>query len=445
MEDATSWLHAVLFVQAVANTTFTAGRLDDDEPDLPLLSIVMTNLAGFDEHDDVLGALDRTLRLWIDYGDETRTQLGHSASELLQLAVGLDVQDILGFGFALLAHSITWKPGDPVAIDRQIHPGLRPELREAGLRVLCAELNDCLQSLGDPESEFDVLAIEQHPVIGVGGNLLVLDAQLLWRRCTSGLFWIVHDSLRSSSEKAVQDFRIAFGRMVERLVEDQFELMAPRDLAGARTYFTETDLGNAFGGRVCDCVVDYGDALLLVEIVSGRISVPTRVHVDLAKLKSDLDRLVFSKCEQLDASGHRLLDDEEPLTGVPRGRRTPPIVPVLVVGGGFPVNAATQALIREQLVSSGLLTHPRFQPLSVLGLQDVELLEGLNESGVTPVTVLRGWHRSAYRAGPLRNYVIRHFPTIPRAVRFEESARLTFDLIRQRLGIEEEPDVPTTG
>ena len=113
-------------------------------------------------------------------------------------------------------------------------------------------------------------------MLGVDGGVIVLDEQMLWRRCTSGLFWNVHDALKQSSEREAEWFRTAFGAMVEELVETSLRRLAPIDLAGGSNYYTEDDLESAYGPGVprCDAIVDVGGALLFVEVVSGRLVGP---------------------------------------------------------------------------------------------------------------------------------------------------------------------------
>ncbi len=264
---------------------------------------------------------------------------------------GADVEDVLAIGFALYAFMQSWQKGQPLLLSRAILPGTPEDLPARVLPLIARDLVDQQGELGLPSSPFDFLALESHPVVAEPSGLLVLDKDMLWARCTSGLYWLAHDRIKEQRGEAERHlWTMAFAKMVETMVEDELRPLAPPLLDGSTSFYTEEDLERAYGAVLrCDVVIDLGDATLLVEIVSGQLTVQTRVHADLEKLESDFDRLVLGKCKQLDSTARNLFEDEEPLTGVARGRRTPRIIPALVVGGGFAVNSLSLSYIRTRL------------------------------------------------------------------------------------------------
>ena len=65
-------------------------------------------------NDDLVGVLDRTLRLWRDYGPVGATKLeGRAPGDLLESITGLEVEDFLALGFALVVQRLNWEPGLP--------------------------------------------------------------------------------------------------------------------------------------------------------------------------------------------------------------------------------------------------------------------------------------------------------------------------------------------
>ena len=146
---------------------------------------------------------------------------------------------------------------------------------------------------------------------------------------------------------------------------------------------------------------------------------------------------MFDKCRQLDSMATALLKDEEPLTGVPHGKRHARIVPALVVGGGIPLNPLVRTHIRECLQERGLLDHPLIEPLAILDLEDVELLEAAGERGMNPSDILVGWQASELSGLPLNNYMLREGTLVPpaRPARMEETVSSTFEEVVSRLGL----------
>ncbi|MGQ0433382.1 MAG: hypothetical protein ACT452_13345 [Microthrixaceae bacterium] len=400
---------AVLFSHAIGSLFHNElGDRDDLTADeQKRLMVVMMNLGSLGETPDLYSSLDRVARLWRDHGDMATPRLGRSAESLLLDATGLELGDILALSFALLAHVMAWTPDVPFALTDAIVDTVEPAIVEIYRDLMSQRLDDSA-SVGDPLNEFDLLAIESRPVLSTHAGLVVLDEHLLWRRCTSGLYWIVHDWLKQTEgERARGQWSICYGEMIEALVEESLRSVAPPVLTG-RSYFTEDDFESAYGAIArCDVGIDFGASLLLVEIVSGQLTVPSRVHADLDQLDKDFDKLVVEKCRQLDSTATQILNDEAPLTGVPRGVRFPVVVPAVVVGGEFPLNSLSYRYLRTRLRSEGLLDHPRIEPLAILDLEDVEALEGLAALGHDPTTVLAEWQHSELQDVPLNNFLLR--------------------------------------
>jgi hypothetical protein len=82
-----------------------------------------------------------------------------------------------------------------------------------------------------------------------------------------------------------------------------------------------------------------------------------------------------------------------------------------------------------------LLRDPRIDPLCIIDLADLEVLEGLAERGPSPVEVLRQWKDSSLAAMPLRNAVLAKHGAGPhlRPTRMQASVDATFDKIVQAL------------
>ena len=63
-----------------------------------------------------------------------------------------------------------------------------------------------------------------------------------------------------------------------------------------RAHHTEDDLLSAFpGAKNCDAGIDFGGDVLLVEVVSGTVTVPTREEANVTAFRADTERLVLKK------------------------------------------------------------------------------------------------------------------------------------------------------
>lgn len=156
-------------------------------------------------------------------------------------------------------------------------------------------------------------------------------------RVTDGLYWDVHDGLHAEDgDRARAAWTHGYAAMVEGFVASRFPTLAPAGLDGA-TYYSEDELKQAYSrSKVSDGVIDMGSVFLPVEIVSGRLTVESRVHGDVAAFRRDTEKIVLKKARQLDAASKALLRDEPALTGR-SAVIGPRVQPVLVAGGGYPM------------------------------------------------------------------------------------------------------------
>ena len=101
-----------------------------------------------------------------------------------------------------------------------------------------------------------------------------------------------------------------------------------------------------------------------------------------------------------------LLQDQEALTGyAPPEHRG--IVPVVVVAGGYPSDALSRTHVDDLLAQEGLLQDPAVDPLCIINMAELEMLEGLAEAGRSPDKLLSAWKHSGLRSVSFWNFVIR--------------------------------------
>ncbi len=442
-------VNAILLTHAVASTLEadreTALRLGN-MPAYLLLEVVRTALLGHTV--DIHAALDRVVRLWRDHGAKvTKGGLGQTPLELLTEATKLDLIEILGFTFALLVRRINGlEPSDPIFERPDLGVRADPD-RIARFLGLTSDTWDGLRRrLATSDRRFGFLAFEATPILSTDIGLLVIDEDYLWQRITTGLYWMVHDYLKFTRAPGTYTnlrWNQAYGEMVELYVEDSLRRMAPPLLhnSGGKTFYTEEDMELAYGDtKKCDAVVFVGSAFLMVEVIGGQMTVPTRIDGDPEQFVRDTDRLVIDKCRQLSEACDLVKENEKALTGFPP---TPGVrfVPIVVVGGGYPVNPATRQYIGRQIKEEGLFAAASVgQALSILDLEDIDMLEGLWERGNVPVDVLLGWRESHQADLPFKSYVIARFGgwgASSRPTRMRDTVTATFNEMIEVLGIRE--------
>jgi hypothetical protein len=158
-----------------------------------------------------------------------------------------------------------------------------------------------------------------------------------------------------------------------------------------------------------DFGIDFGEEVVLAEVVSGQVSVPTRTQADVGAFEKDVERLALKKIRQLDVSATNLLTDPQPpKSPLPNPARK--IRPVVVQGGGFPVNVVTRRYIGEHTAKEGLLDDARVERLSMIDMEELDVCEALHGShGLNLPEILGGWASSQYRNASLRTYLAMHF------------------------------------
>ncbi len=418
------------------------GKFVGEIPAELMMEMVRNGL--FNEKDDYYSVIDRTLRVWEDLAVRPmRTPLRAAPRELLEEALGgVSFEDFFSLGIRLWTHAVV---RDPVE-------GNKPMMLSASLPEVVTDqkfVDEFLDRVSaTPEwfasefegrdSDYDFLPVQTRPVVRLGDGLLVLDETYLLQKFTTlGLFWAVHDNERDHhTSRDLHRWNQAHGELIEGLVTDQLREIAPPLPGGAysKSYFSEEEMKHAYPGkRVGDAAVDYGDYFLLFEVTGGRPVVGTRVAGNPEKFEKDTEKLVLEKAEQLHAACESLLAYQERLTGYvpPVNRR---IVPIVVVGGGYPSDALSRSHVGDILSQKGLLQDEAIEPLCVMDLSEVEILESLHEARKNPGWLLARWKRSGLRNTGFKNFVHREVsPKLPRPARTTDRAERPLTAAAERL------------
>jgi len=403
------------------------------------LAIEVVCNQAFYESDDLYSVIDRQLRLWREMGSAATAHLGgRNAAGLFGTAAGLEVEDVFALGFALYAHVMNWRWGQPIRLHEDFNSDMPSARISAFLDLVAASPEQLRPRLQQPLSDWDFLAFQETPVLHVGDGLMVVDDELLLQRITTGLFWIVHDYLSATEgNQARQRWTQAWGEMVEAVAEQDLSSLAPPLLSVEHlSVYYENDLAIAYPGhKTADVVIDFGEVLGAFEIVSGQLQVNTRINGDRDALYRDMERLAFKKVRQLDDTARCLLQDEAALTGI-RGV-TRQVAPVIVAGGGFPLSPITARIIHDYCADQSLLVDGRIRPLAVIDMGELEALEGLAEHlGADPMELLKDWAQSGLATMSFRNFMLQVHPWSPdlyRPSRMRPRVDAVFEQLAERL------------
>lgn len=166
---------------------------------------------------------------------------------------------------------------------------------------------------------------------------------------------------------------------------------------------------------MADAAVDYGEYFLLFEITGGQPVVATRIAGDPEKFKADTEKLVLDEAEQLHCACESLLTDQQKLTG-------------------YPTDALSRGYVDDTLREEGWLQHKAIEPLCILDLMEVEILETLHERRKNPGWWLARWQRSGLRHVAFKNFIVTEVdPNLSRPSRMTERVEAAFVAAAERL------------
>jgi hypothetical protein len=416
---------AILLVHAVSagmgEIRENAGKFIGQMPAGLTMEMVRNGL--FNDRDNASSVIDRTLRVWQDLATRPmRTQLRAAPRELLAEALGgISFEDFFALGVWLWTHARDWTETvlkNPSEVGRPITlPAALPDVAierdvvDGFLDRVAAEPKWFASEFEYSEEAYDFLPFQARPVARLGDELLVIDeTYLLQKFSTLGLFWAIHDNERDHhGSRYRRAWNHAHGELIELLVTERLRATAPptRDRPDYGSFYSEEEMKQAYpGSRVGDAAVDYGDYFLLFEVTGGHPVIGTRVAGDLVKFEDDTRKLILDEAEQLHVASQPLLTNQKRLTGYdPPPKRK--LVPILVVGGGYPADALSRGYVSEVIAQEGWLKHDAIEPLCILDLPEVEILERLRETGKTPGWLLARWKRSGLRDVGFKDFIVK--------------------------------------
>lgn len=408
------------------------------------MEMVANGLFHSGEQPDVLLARSRTL--WTTYGSQIdlgRLKLRARPLDLLRDATGLDYDDTAALSFAYHGYTRAHQPGQPPGVNAFSGIPIDREIIETYLASFASTIDELAGKLEECPGSWQILPIQERPILRIGDVLLVLDEQYLIERATQGLYWFVHEKERElDGDRGWTRWNNAYASMVELRFEDQLRRMTPPLIGSGSLFFTEENLKAAFPGRKnADAGINYGSLVLLAEVVTTQVALNTRENADIEAYSKDIDKFFLKKARQLDETATDLLRDPQPAAS-PLDEPAERILPVAVRGGQFPVNPVTREHIEGALKNARLLnyrnTSAPIYPFAPVDLGELEMCETLRETrGQSLPDLIRRWQASEeYARSSLRNFLINTYgeDSFPRPADLRAELARTLSLIAARLG-----------
>lgn len=325
-------------------------------------------------------------------------------------ATSVPLEDFLAIGLALWARSLQHL-GQVIAFGDLSRFRGDSERIEAVASLVAGDPEALASALAEQEKQFGFRwsfdALRRFPIIRIStDSLLVLSPHLLIERIYGWLpIFDLETGLKNGGDKkAAKRATTFFRRVCERQALDSLRACAGEGRL-ARRFYGEGDLQGAYGGKTADAAIDCGSAWVVAEVSTAQLKRESVVGGDPIELEKDLERAIYTKARQLDATVRAIEADESKLTSAPavKGRR---IVPLLVVTEGFPVNPNTTLAIERRLKREGLLQGGLIGPIRIVDQEELDMLESMIEQGGSLLDLLDGYGAGRLRAAGFKDWLL---------------------------------------
>ncbi|WP_240969805.1 hypothetical protein [Actinacidiphila epipremni] len=362
--------------------------------------------------------LARYQRRWRQIHHDLRNQPGMTSLDDAYLeCTGVTLDDLAAVGGYLWAAVAT--QGRFVVPRDELNALNIPEERVAGvLDLISADLPAMRAELltGRPEhrTEWTFDPFERYPVIRLAGDLLLtLDARYLIDRIFGWLPILDIKFPPSARTKPSGHRKLATQAMqtlrhVSEVYTSEVLHAIAGDVSSNRRVYDDADLKKVFtapGQRVADAAIDYPGSWIVIEVTTTQLRREAATAVPGESQTQDIDKLV-DELDQIDSTIKALRVGESKLTGTPAPAHRR-YLPLLVLPEGFPVNPITLTVIRERAAARGLLQKADVDPIEIVDIEELEMIEALQEdSGPSLLEILRSKQTSSLRNASMRDYII---------------------------------------
>lgn len=362
-----------------------------------------TQAGAYHSKEQQLLAYQRAWRVFVEL-PETDEAKAHSNyidfEELANNANGATLREQFAVGFGVARNAEVFDPSEPT--NEAIATNLEHYLSTTRLAQRHAVFTAFLtgdQSFyiegfarsrdSDSRMATDIVPFQQHPLFRLpDGALALLSPRGMESWLAEGPYYRLLNAAAAVGKR--DDFTTFVGWLYERYVLELFQSASPEAPVGGGRVHGELPYG---GDMTSDVAMDFGHDLILVEVISSMLPLGVRAEANEQVLEQFMDRAVLRKITQLD----RVINDLQTGTAqIPdvdfNGVRH--VWPVLLTIGDVTEGEPLFEYIKEN--SPDTLNQNGVQPLTLLGIDDGEVLAGLIASGENPVDLLSSKIRDGY-------------------------------------------------
>lgn len=389
------------------------------------LAVLVQN-GGYNSKSEPLPAFTRA-RLLLELAAREKSGDSHNHCDVsgwLERDYVLTPEEQFALGFSLLANGGAMSEDHPVG-ERSLIPAQRVDgvVQQLGLSD---RKDETLELISAPrewyaerfargkETAMDVAwrrtPFEQRPFLQWGdGHLLLLSPRALLSWLGEGF----HHRVFACAERRGKAMRARYqrfhGELVEAYALELVESVYPAPEPLRRVHGEQSYRSKDGESKTSDISVDSAPDLVLFEVTAARLTEKTRVVADWDSVEFDLKKLVLERIRKLDGCVTALLDGTATIPHVD-GSRIRHIWPVIVTAGDLVQSDLLWDYVNEHM--AGRLKQRPVQALTMVDLDDFELLMGLVEGGMSLVEVLRRKAESPFRRLDLSQWRS-HDPTAP--------------------------------
>jgi hypothetical protein len=337
--------------------------------------------------------------------------------EKVRALTGLSIEDYFAVGASLALWFFAGANRRDLTNNRKLraasffsHTRLNPGVARSILEALTHTYESAKQAFETRQDSarlfaYDFVPFMLRPLYQIDADTTVaVNLAFLESRVSNGVYWLIFDSLSSRERPRLSSF---YGQVLETYVRDVLRRTLPDLPHLSQRVFPDFTYPAPGGGesRTTDVVALYPDSAIFFEVTATRLRVEdTLLSGNPASFEEDLEKIVIGKARQL----HNRIEDFRAglySFGGVTAAQVPKIVPVVVTGESLPVWTATMQVVRRKLEQEGLLQGRGIEPLRIIGVDEVEMLESLIQGGTSLLTILR---QHAEDPG-LQNVTLRNF------------------------------------
>ena len=309
--------------------------------------------------------------------------------EIFLSEFGIPIEDFLFFGFAISIHYIHYKyrkdlqKFDFILFQPDIH--LQNTKIEKGIlnnifSILSTNLSDLEEicaNQSDREMTHDFIYFKQHPLIEVdSGKFLPVSLTFLIERISKGIYWMLLDAYYRQSPNHSNNFSSYIGELfqvyVEKILYENFERENSSEIIFE---FEQLYTIGKNEYRSPDIILFSKGNLILVEVSKTQLQERKTISLgDPNEYEKDIEKIILHNASSLDKQINIFLNNHD-IFGHINFSDVKNIYPVIITIEMIPRLPILRKWLNTICGKNSLFTNPIVQPLSLLCVEDVEILE----------------------------------------------------------------------